>query len=90
MLKAIRFPSGDQSVGAWLSRDVLRSSSVPAAAKSRSTRFQWPPRLEVNTIRLPSGDQVGLTFIDPADESRVATPRESSITQTPIIPVAGS
>src|SRR5262245_1523947 len=77
--KRRNLPSADQSVHVFTSSDFSSSSSAPPTDGFQNKLCGPPRRVELNAMRVPSGDHSGKLSTDGSTVKRVRTPRGSMI-----------
>jgi hypothetical protein len=85
-------PSTDQSLGSRMRgvSSVRSCSAGPGTPIDCRYNPSRPPRSELNTIAVPSGDQIGSASTAGSDVIRVGTFRSTSTIQMSQFPVCGS
>ena len=77
LLKAMRFPSGEKtaprSSPGSSAETVSGARPEPSTPITPSASSAAPPKT-VNTIRVPSGENLGITLVDPRAVGEVAQP----------------
>src|SRR5437899_4276097 len=86
----MKCPSLDQSLGHFRSFVLNSRSSLPAPLADFWYKFPGPSRSEANTMRLPSGDQMGRKSSAGSKVKRVGVPRAMSSSQISRAPLSGS